>query len=156
MGQLAYYLCWRKAACTQAPLGLDHPIAKLRITKEGYLMSKKLITGCLAVFALAAFIVPASSSASTITPPTGTTLATGVKITGTLTGGTAVMWNTAHTIKLLECTNAVITGTLNANDPEPREAITSAMFSGTGALKDERPECTGELGNSSVDTGFGN
>jgi hypothetical protein len=50
-------------------------------------MSKKLITSCTALLALAVFILPAAASASPeITHPTGTRLGTGANITGTNVG----------------------------------------------------------------------
>jgi hypothetical protein len=118
-------------------------------------MGKKLITASLAVVALAAFILPASASAATVTHPTGTAMATGKLIEGTQIG-ISTIWNPGHTINLLECSKATLTGTLTANAPEPKGNITSATFEGTGGIKDGRPECTGDIGSSSVDTNIGN
>ena len=103
-------------------------------------MSKKLITACMALFALAAFALPASASAATnveLTHPTGTKLAAGVKIKGTNVGNTIFQ---AGIIKV-ECSTAVFTGVLNRNNEEfpsgsgthrTEGTIETATFSGTG------------------------
>jgi len=120
-------------------------------------MSKKLITACMALFALAAFALPAGASATELTHPTGTTLATGTKITGTSIGS-LVLWNEAKTSKLVECSTATLTGTLTANDPTPKGTIETAVFGGTGSKVEgaPEPECTGTFGNVTVDTNIGN
>lgn len=119
-------------------------------------MGKKLITGCLALFALAAFILPATASASPVlTHPTGTTLGTGKLLTGTNIGNTLLK---SGTTVLSECTKAVITGELTKNNGEEIEGtITTATFTGTGASQfANMPECTGAiLGNTTVTTNGG-
>ena len=134
-------------------------------------MSKKLITGCLALVAFAAFILPATASATTpvLTHPTGTVLnpkngeCTGVKGTICLTGtniGNIIMrsGNTA----ILECTKATITGYLTKNEGGVIEGtVHTATFTGTGgqdpAEAANMPECTDSeiLGNTTVTTNGG-
>jgi hypothetical protein len=125
-------------------------------------MSKKLITACMALFALAAFILPASASATTVTHPTGTILnPTGKTCTVGLPGicikatnlGDTIMWNTGHTTKLVDCTTASMTGSLIKNEDDLIEAqIHSATFTGN----QEGTKCSATFGNSNVDTNIGN
>jgi len=115
-------------------------------------MTKKIIMACMALVALAAFALPASASAASdpqVTHPTGTLLATGTKITGTLVNGTSKMWNTEKTSVQLECTSATTTGELVKNSASSVEGkITSAIYSGSGGTAAGEPgsECTGTFG----------
>ncbi len=110
-------------------------------------MSKKLITACLAVVALAAFALPTGASASPeLTHPTGTTLATGNRITGTNIG--ALLFTSTAGAVLLECSSATLTGTLTKNNGTEVEAtIETAVFTGTEASG----ACT-KLGGAKVTT----
>ncbi len=117
-------------------------------------MSKKLITTCLALFALAAFVLPAVASASpVVTHPTGTKLvpgANGVKIKATNIGNTLLTSTSGTT--LVECSTASMTGTLTVNSGTSIEGnIESTSFSGTEA----GGKCTG-LGGIIVTTNVGN
>jgi hypothetical protein len=117
-------------------------------------MSKKLITACMALFALAAFALPAAASASPeITHPTGTRLATGVNITGTNIGETKIR-DTANENTLIKCTTASMTGSLTENSgTSVKGNITSTSFSGTGS----GGRCTDSFGAAAfVDTNVGN
>jgi hypothetical protein len=129
-------------------------------------MSKKLITACLGVLALAAFMLPASASANPIlTHPTGTTLnpatgsCTGVSGTVCITAtSTAVvkLWPTSGDTgtPLTECTSAVLTGYLTSNGKANpiKGSIHTANFTGTGV----NGECTSTFGGITVDTNVGN
>jgi len=124
-------------------------------------MSKKLITVCLALFALAAFALPASASASpVITHPTGTVLnpengeCTNVKKTVCVTGhnvsANTIFYNGSN-VELLDCSKAVFTGYLRKNKENHIEGdIHTATFTGTGTQDPEEsknmPECTGTNG----------
>jgi hypothetical protein len=118
-------------------------------------MSKKLITACMALFALAVFVLPAVASASPVaTQPTGTAMAIGTKILGTNIGDTILKTDPSGTTApstLTECTKARMTGELTKNSGTTIEGnITTATFSGTGSTLASRPECTGApniLGN---------
>ena len=133
-------------------------------------MSKKLITACMALFALAAFALPATASATSpvLTHPTGTALnpktgeCTGVKETICLTGtniGNTIL-RSGNTI-LSECTKATITGYLTKNEGGVIEGtVHTATFTGAGgqdpAEAANMSECKGEiLGNTTVTTNGG-
>ena len=79
-------------------------------------MSKKLISTALALFALAAFVLPAIASAQEpeVTFPTGTRLATATKVTGTNIGEFLMTDEPGNV--LARCTKATLTGTLTKND----------------------------------------
>jgi hypothetical protein len=104
-------------------------------------MHKKLTTACLALVALAAFVLPAAAQAVThpvLTHPTGTVLATGTKITATNTANSLLV-ETNGTTKLT-CTKVSMTGTLTNNvTGTVKGNISAAAFSGTG----EGGACTG-------------
>jgi len=111
-------------------------------------MSKKLITACLGVLALAAFALPANAFAvsATLTHPTGTALATGNKLTGTNIGKTLLKTDDGSAT-LSECTKATLTGTLTKNSAGHIEGnITTATFSGEGAEFNGMKECIGLAG----------
>jgi hypothetical protein len=109
-------------------------------------MSKKLMTGLLALVALAAMALPAVASASPeITHPTGTTLATGAKITGTNVGNTVLTSSLGN----VECSKALMTGTLTKNSGTAVEGtISSASFKGTEGGAEEK--CSGAFGSVAV------
>jgi len=124
-------------------------------------MSKKLITACLGVLALAAFALPANALAvsATLTHPTGTalnpvgqkctTLENAVCLTATNVGKTLLKSDDGSTT-LSECTKATLTGSLIKNKEGHIEAnIHTATFSGDGAEFDGMKECLGlgGLGN---------
>jgi len=129
-------------------------------------MSKKLITACLGLLALAAFILPATASAAPeITHPTGTRLnpTTGsctsvagtVCVTATNVGETLLKTDPAsgEPTVLARCTTAAMTGYLKKNNGTEIEAtIHTATFSGTGGLSNGMNECTGSFGNITVTT----
>jgi len=124
-------------------------------------MSKKLITACLGVLALAAFALPTAASASpVVTHPTGTklsltgqtctTASNAICITGTNVGE-ATLYAADGTTVLLHCSKVVFTGALTANTGTHIEGdIHTATFSGTGAqdpkMVKNMPECTGTNG----------
>jgi len=123
-------------------------------------MSKKLITACLGVLALAAFALPTTASASpVITHPTGTVLnpATGsctnvsgtICITGTNVGN--INFYNGSNVALLDCSKAVLTGYLRKNKENHIEGdIHTVTGTGTGGQDPEEsknmPECTGTNG----------
>jgi hypothetical protein len=105
-------------------------------------MSKKLMTGLLALVAFAALALPAVASASPeLTQPTGTTVATGTKIKATNVEGNTLMTNTSGGI-ITDCSSAVLTGELAKNSGTAIEGtVTSAVFTGTGGGANNA--CTG-------------
>jgi len=113
-------------------------------------MSKKLITACLGVLALAAFALPAVASASpVITHPTGTVLGTGKTITGTNIGNAILTTDptSGSPSPLSECTTVKVTGTLVKNSGTAIEGnITTATFSGSGSAYTGMNECLGFFG----------
>jgi len=128
-------------------------------------MSKKLITACMALVALAAFALPAVASASPqITHPTGTRLdpkAAGAECTGVKETICIKATNVGETLlkdgegknTLTKCTTATMTGYLRRNSGTEIEAdIHTATFSGTGAEFNGMHECTGSIGNLTVTT----
>src|SRR3954451_21380377 len=120
-------------------------------------MSKKLIASCLALFALAAFVLPAVASATPVlTHPTGTKLAAGTKITGTNIGETLLKDGSGNI--LARYTNVKMTGELTKNTgTEIEGTITTATFQGTGgAGTGGMNECTGSLGRMTVTTNGNN
>jgi len=120
-------------------------------------MSKKLMTGLLALIALAAMALPAVASASpelveTTSGGVSHRLATGVAIRGTNVGVTKMTDASGNT--LVECTTAQMDGTLNTNTgTDIAGTINTATFSGTGT----GGVCTGFFGsNATVTTNVGN
>jgi hypothetical protein len=117
-------------------------------------MYKKLIMSCMAVAAFAAFVLPATASATNdpqLTDAAGT-VAVGSKILGTNVGET-YFYNTATTIKLSICNKVRMTGEVTANSGGTvKGKVTTADFSGTGAISADNGlnECTGEIGSSYV------
>lgn len=124
-------------------------------------MSKKLITACLALVALAAFALPASASAS---PELGETvegafskLAVGSKITGTNVNGTTKFLNDEGTGVLAECEKAVMTGEVTSNTGTHIAGnITTATFYGGGEGElFKMQECDGTFGDLTPTTNSG-
>jgi hypothetical protein len=107
-------------------------------------MYKKLLMACMAVAAFAAFVIaPAASASPVLTSPVGTALATGSTIKGTNEGITKF---TAGELTV-ECSSAVLTGTLLKNNGTEIEGTvlgTNAVFTGTGTSGD----CTSKLGST--------
>jgi len=118
-------------------------------------MGKKLNTACMALVALAAFVLPAVASASLqITHPTGTRLATGVKIKATQIGASKFTStsNTGAGSVLWECSAGSMTGELTKNNGAEIEANIEALsLSGTAA----ESKCTG-LGGLKYTSNVGN
>jgi hypothetical protein len=119
-------------------------------------MSKKLMTGLLALVAFAAMALPAVASASPEIGETSggvfTKLATGVAIRGTNVGET-LMTDASGNV-LVRCTTAQMDGTLSKNSgTEIEGTINTATFTGTGT----GGACTGFFGsNATITTNVGN
>jgi hypothetical protein len=116
-------------------------------------MSKKIIMACMAVAAFAAFVMPATASATNTPHLTEgvTPVAVGAKILGTNVGETRLKDTSGNTI--LSCSTATMTGEVTKNSGGTVEGkISSATFAGTGLKQAAEPdtECTGSLGNSGV------
>ena len=117
-------------------------------------MTKKLILACMAIAAFAAFVLPATASATNdpqLTDSFGT-VAVGSLIAGTNVGNT-IFWNTSTNIELAVCDKATMTGKVLKNSGGTVEGeITSAKFSGTGGVHADNglQECTGDIGSSYV------
>jgi len=107
-------------------------------------MSKKLMTGLLALVALAAMALPAVASASPeLTQPTGTTVAVGSKITAVNIGDT--LMTDTNTNVITRCSTAELSGELNKNSGTAIEgSVTTASFTGTGS----EGNCTGTFFSS--------
>jgi hypothetical protein len=113
-------------------------------------MSNRLIVACMVIVKIA--IVPALAAARpVITYPTGTITPTGTKIEATNVDRTVMSFQDGSS---LECTSALLTGTLTRNDtPRGFEGeIERAEFGGTGPVVGDWPqmECTGGLKPSAV------
>jgi hypothetical protein len=111
-------------------------------------MSKKLIMSCMAVFALAAFALPAVASANN--KPTlrdnGGIIPIGAKVTGT-NSGDGIFYDTGTNTKQVVCTKAVLTGEVTTNDNDTVTGkIMTFNFSGTGPLRNGLNECTDSFG----------
>jgi hypothetical protein len=117
-------------------------------------MFKKLITACLAIAAFAAFVLPATASATndpTLTHPTGTAIAVGTKIEATQIGNS--IFTDTNKNPLVTCSTATMTGEVVKNSGGNVEGtISTSDFGGTGSTKagEPEPECTGSFGNVSV------
>jgi hypothetical protein len=117
-------------------------------------MFKKLIMSCMAVAAFAAFVLPATASATNDPQLTeGVTLVpAGTKILGTAANTEFI---TTAGANLVTCSSATMTGTLLKNSGSTVEGeipAASAIFQGTGAINahNNRPECTGSFGNAYI------
>jgi hypothetical protein len=114
-------------------------------------MQSKLFAACLALVAFAAFAVPSLASASNtpLVVENGTPVATGTKIEGVNVGVTKM----TTSLGTVECTTAVMTGTLVKNTTGTVEGtIETAQFGGTGGTVAgaPEPECTSPFGNPTV------
>lgn len=108
-------------------------------------MSKKLMTGLLALVAFAALALPAVASASpALTDSTGTKVAVGTEITGKNVGNTIFTGGFSVT-----CSSADLSGKVTENSGSSIKGevpVGSATFTGTGASSD----CTSALGDTAV------
>jgi hypothetical protein len=117
-------------------------------------MSKKIIMVCMAVAAFAAFVLPATASATNdpqLTDSKGL-VAAGATITATNVGNT-VFWNTSTNVELAVCDKADLHGKVLTNSGGTvKGEVTTATFSGTGAVSahNGQKECTGDIGSSYV------
>lgn len=96
-------------------------------------MYKKRITTCLALTALAAFILPAAVQAVNhpiVTHPTGTKLAVGTRFTATNVSSSAIA-NTTGSI-VLTCTTVSMTGELTKNETGTVQGNITAASYGSG------------------------
>jgi hypothetical protein len=114
-------------------------------------LSKKLITACLGLVAFAVLALPAAASATSpvLTHPTGTAYCpiggTGCTFTGTNIGNFKFKGSFGETLN--ECTTLKLTGYVVKNKEEHIEAnITTATFSGAGAVFNGMNECLGFFG----------
>jgi hypothetical protein len=107
-------------------------------------MTKKFMTGLLALVALAAMALPAMASASPeLTSPTGTTAAVGSKITAVNIGDTLMTDTNGNAIT--RCSTVDLAGELTKNNGTAIEGnVTTASFTGTGA----EGNCTGTFFSS--------
>jgi hypothetical protein len=115
-------------------------------------MFKKLITACLAIAAFAAFVLPATASATndpTLVEGAGNTpLAVGSKIVWTNIGVTRFV-DTSNNA-LVSCSESLQTAEVIKNSGGTVEGtIETADFWGTGSTSSHNntPECTGSFGN---------
>jgi hypothetical protein len=108
-------------------------------------MHKKLMMACMAIAAFAAFVIAPAASASPVATQGGVALKAGTAIVGTNTGNT-VFSGSGLTI---ECSKAVLTGTLTENSGTSIKGeikAGNAKFNGTGTSED----CTSNLGSASA------
>jgi len=115
-------------------------------------MFKKIILSCMAVAAFAAFVLPASASAVTLTDKAGTVKA-GAKLLGNVVAGTEATFVTTGGAGLVHCTTADLNGKVLRNEGGVAEGtISEAKFSGTGAVSAHNGlnECTGSFGNAYI------
>jgi len=114
-------------------------------------MSKKLMTGLLALVALAAMALPAMASANPVLTEGTTTVASGTKILGTNVGETVMKTSLGN----VTCDSATLTGTLTTNETAKGidGDIESAHFfnkEGLQAEKEPDKECSSWTGGVSV------
>lgn len=110
-------------------------------------MSKKIVLVCMATAAIAAFVIPASASASPRLCETTADHVTCHNLTvGTFVKGTNVGdWTFTSPAGNLVCNSVTVTGNLTENSgTSVKVDITSVSFGGTGSSGD----CTGALGAS--------
>ncbi|HEX5593219.1 MAG TPA: hypothetical protein VFX35_07720 [Solirubrobacterales bacterium] len=131
-------------------------------------MSKKLIMSCMALVAFAAFVLPATASATNDPQLTETTfnaegkdigthtVPPGAKVIGTNIGNADFMNTTGEGTPQVSCSSALLTGTVTKNEGGTVEgSISTADFSGTGPLSKHNPakeysECTASIGNAAI------
>jgi hypothetical protein len=115
-------------------------------------MHRKSTIAIATLASLASMALPATSSATNdpqLTDAKGT-VAVGSLVKATNVGS-AIIWNTSTSLKVLECPGATFTGNVEKNSGGTVEIkFTDDFFFGTGATYDGLPECTGEIGNSGV------
>ncbi len=117
-------------------------------------MHKRLIAACMALAAFAAFVLPATASATN--DPTLTENGSDVTVGETLIGtniGSANFVTTGDTAVAVGCSKLALTGTVVKNSGGTVEAtISKVQFSGTGSVHPDNglPECTASFGNTSV------
>jgi len=116
-------------------------------------MQKKLLMSCMAIAAFAAFVLPATVSATNspeaVEVPGGATVPVGSAILGT-TIGESTLLDTAGNGKV-HCSKTVMTGKLVENNGKTVEVeISSFAIQGTGGVSahNNLPECTGSFGSS--------
>ncbi len=118
-------------------------------------MIKKAILACMALAAFAAFVLPATASATN--DPTLTDgsprvdVAVNSKIIGTNVGETTLL--TTGGAPLIHCTTATMTGKVLVNSGGTVEGtIEKATFAGTGAIHPDTgdKECTASFGNAGI------
>jgi hypothetical protein len=124
-------------------------------------MSKKLILACMAIAAFAAFVLPATASASPRLCETAVggepcaNVEVGHKLTGTNVGVTKFKEDGGFNLTLAECTTVVLTGELTQNTGTSIEGtVSTATFAGTGSELNGMKECSG-LGNLTPTTNGG-
>jgi hypothetical protein len=102
-------------------------------------MHKKLIMACMAIAALAAFVVaPGASGSPVLTDPVATALAVGASVKGTNTGAARI----TTTVGTIECSHTEFKGTVAQNSGTSIKIEIPAhsfIFSGTAVGSD----CTG-------------
>ncbi len=115
---------------------------------------KKLVTACLALVALAAFVLPATASATNEPDLTNganrVPHGVGEEIVGTATN---TEFQTTAGGNLVTCSTARMAGVLTENTGGTVEGeITAAEYSGTGAKHSDNGlnECTGSFGNAYI------
>lgn len=104
-------------------------------------MHRKLIAACVSLVALAIFALPAIASATSpvLTEEPGVAVSTPKKITATNTGNTVMTTSLGN----IECTKAVLTGTLTTNAKTVVNGdIETATFTGT----ESENRCSGPIG----------
>ncbi|HWO82793.1 MAG TPA: hypothetical protein VNM38_03260 [Solirubrobacterales bacterium] len=114
-------------------------------------MSKKLMTGLLALVAFAALALPALASAKPVLKEAGTPVATGTKIVGTNVGNTVMTTSFGS----VTCDTSILTGTLTVNSTASGvegDIETARFFNKEGAQAAGEPEkeCSSWTGGVSV------
>ncbi|HEV2858069.1 MAG TPA: hypothetical protein VGW80_06675 [Solirubrobacterales bacterium] len=113
-------------------------------------MHKKLIVSCMVLAAFAAFVMPATASATNNPDLTEGVVRVGVgqKINGTLVGLAGFMATDGTTVQV-SCNNALLTGSVTANSAGTVDAsISTADFWGVLAVSshNNKGECEGSFG----------
>jgi hypothetical protein len=104
----------------------------------------------MVVAAFAAFVLPASASAATLYDVDGNVVV-GAGITATNSGSTSFTQTNGTTVQI-ECTTAHLAGTVSVPSGTLKGTITSAKFSGTGAVSAHNGlnECTTSFGGAYI------
>jgi hypothetical protein len=116
-------------------------------------MNRKLIAACMAVAAFAAFVLPATASATNDPQLTesGSLVPVGSLVVGTPVGETAFTSTSGST--LVTCGSGLATGKVLKNSGGTLEGeMTTYTYSGTGAVSAHNglKECTGSFGNAYI------